>query len=1088
MMNRSDPRLVKRLRVFVSISAVFSVVVGLSGLMGWTLHIPSLLTWRAAPVTMKANSNACFVLMGVSLWLLRNKHTHSFPLARKLAANALAAIVSLVGLLSLAQYLIRQDLGIDQFSIRVAPGLRTAGERAGLMSPLTAATFLLLGLALLAIDWQTRDGRWPSQFLALAAAAVATFGLFGFAFDPHIYAAHLPESLPTAVTTLVFSLGLVCARTKSGLGALLCSGSLGGSLARRLLPATLIPVLVGWARWQISKAGLYSEWSIVVLSSLTTMSLLVATIAWAAVVVDRNDMERRKVEEALQVNEEQLNRLLDRLKEPQAEALLRRKVIRGFLAALLLTGLLALLFWHNARREENDVDWVTHTQVVLKTLEGTVVDLMDEQAGAHGFAVSGVNPPLQPYETARNAVRADLDALRRLTADNPHQQRRIEVLGSQVLAQFEASDRLVARRRQAGVAPTPNQLAEGQQFMDAVRTTIRQMEDEEERLMVQRTRQTLASRRLTISLMVMGSLLAMDLLIMAGFAVGRQIGVSTRARAQVDALNASLEQRVEQRTAALQSEISGRKQAEEARERLAAVVDSSDDAIITKDLDGTITAWNAGAERLFGYSSFEAVGKPMQILSPPGRAHEESEILSGIEHGQRAYHFDTVRIRNDGRNIDVSMTISPIKDSSGAIVGASNIARDITGRKQAEAALAAQAKELARFDQTLQSQTLLLQCVLDSIDEGLVAADEHGQLFLWNPAAEKIVGMGMASLPSEEWTEHYGLYVPGTTTPFPVEQIPLALAVQGQLSTTVEIFLRNPGRPEGVLIETNARPLRDKNGTLRGGVIAFRDITQRRKAEQSIQKLNEELEQRVVERTAQLNEVNKELETFTYSVAHDLRAPLRHIAGFSGILVEEFAPSLDAEAKRYLERIRDGASKMGELVDELLSLARVGRQETKMQRVNLNSTVEEVIGILQPDIQGRQVEWKMAELPFVECDPTLVKLIFQNLISNALKYSGPRPLAVIEIGQTQEGAFFVRDNGVGFNMKYANKLFGVFQRLHRAEEFEGIGVGLATVQRIIKKHHGSVWAEAELNKGATFYFTLGGPRPAETNTNHSTGA
>jgi light-regulated signal transduction histidine kinase (bacteriophytochrome) len=275
---------------------------------------------------------------------------------------------------------------------------------------------------------------------------------------------------------------------------------------------------------------------------------------------------------------------------------------------------------------------------------------------------------------------------------------------------------------------------------------------------------------------------------------------------------------------------------------------------------------------------------------------------------------------------------------------------------------------------------------------------------------------------------------------------------------------------------------------LRGGVIAIRDITQRRKAEQSIQQLNEELEERVAQRTAQLNEVNKELETFTYSVAHDLRAPLRHIAGFSGILLEEFGPAMDARAQRYLERIREGAGKMGQLVDELLNLARVGRQETKIQQVDLNLIVEEVIGILRPDIQGRQVEWKIAELPCVECDATLVKLVFQNLISNALKYSRPRPLALIEIGQTQEGAFFVRDNGVGFNMKYADKLFGVFQRLHTAEEFEGIGVGLATVQRIIKKHHGSVWAEAELNKGAAFYFTLGGPQPAETHTNHSIGA
>jgi light-regulated signal transduction histidine kinase (bacteriophytochrome) len=291
-------------------------------------------------------------------------------------------------------------------------------------------------------------------------------------------------------------------------------------------------------------------------------------------------------------------------------------------------------------------------------------------------------------------------------------------------------------------------------------------------------------------------------------------------------------------------------------------------------------------------------------------------------------------------------------------------------------------------------------------------------------------------------------------------------------------LVRNPGRPEGALIETNAQPLRDKNGVLRGGVIAIRDITQKRKAEQSIGKLNEELEQRVVERTAQWQDVNKELETFTYSVAHDLRAPLRHIAGFSGILLEEFGPSMDAGAQHYLQRIKEGAGKMGQLVDELLSLARVGRQEANIQGVNLNAIVEEVIAMLEPDTRGRQVEWKIAQLPFVECDPTLVKLVFQNLISNALKYSRPRPLAVIEIGQTLEGVFFVRDNGVGFNMKYADKLFGVFQRLHRAEEFEGIGVGLATVQRIIKKHQGSVWAEAELNRGATFYFTLGGPQTA----------
>jgi PAS domain S-box-containing protein len=869
-MNRCDPRLVKRLRVFFSISAVFSAVVGLSGLMGWTHHIASLFTWSPAPVTIEANSGARFALMGASLWLLRKKHTRSFPLARKVTAN-------------------------------------------------------------------------------------------------------------------------------------------------------------------------------------------------------------------------ELNRLLDPPYEPRTEALLRRKVIRGCVAALLLAALPTFLFLHSMRQEVEDADWVTHTQVVLNTLAATAVDLMNEQAGAHGFALSGHKPFLQPYEAGKNAAQQDLDALRRLTADNPGEQRRLDVLGPQVRVEIEASDRLIAGRQQAGAVPTAIQLVAAQQLMDAARTTLREMEEAEQQLLVQRARKTLAARRLTISIMVIGSLLAMVLSVMAGFAIARQIGVDARTRTQVDALNASLEQRVEQRTAALQSEISGRKQAEEARERLAAVVDSTDDAIISKNLEGRITGWNSGAEKLFGYTSFQAVGMPMRLILPPGSAQREAEILSGIGHGERPYHFDAVRIRNDGRNIDVSMTISPIKDSGGAIVGVSNIARDITARKQAEAALAVQAKELARFDLALQSQTALLQCVLDSIGEGLVAADEHGQLFLWNPAAEKIIGLGMATLPSEQWPEHYGFFMPGTLAPFPVEQIPLARAIQGEANTTAEIFVRNPGRPEGALIETNAQPLRDKNGRLRGGVIAIRDITQRRKAEQSIGKLNEELEQRVVERTAQLNEVNKELETFTYSVAHDLRAPLRHIAGFSGILLEEFGPSMDAGAQHYLDRIKKGAGKMGQLVDELLSLARVGRQETNIQGVNLNAIVEEVIGVLEPDIRDRQVEWKIAGLPFVECDPTLVKLVFQNLISNALKYSRPRPLAVIEIGQTHDGAFFVRDNGVGFNMKYADKLFGVFQRLHRADEFEGIGVGLATVQRIIKKHRGRVWAEAELDQGATFYFTLGDPQPAETNTNGSNG-
>jgi light-regulated signal transduction histidine kinase (bacteriophytochrome) len=219
------------------------------------------------------------------------------------------------------------------------------------------------------------------------------------------------------------------------------------------------------------------------------------------------------------------------------------------------------------------------------------------------------------------------------------------------------------------------------------------------------------------------------------------------------------------------------------------------------------------------------------------------------------------------------------------------------------------------------------------------------------------------------------------------------------------------------------------------------------------------------------------LESFTYSVSHDLRAPLRHISGFAKILSEEFGSELPQDAVRHLNRILDGTRRMGMLVDDLLNLARVGRRELNLQVVGLRTVVEDVIEQLRSDVEGRSVEWKIGELPFADCDSSLMTVVFQNLISNALKFSRTRATTVIEIGaQTQDGctAVYVRDNGVGFSMKYADKLFGVFQRLHRQEDFEGTGVGLATVQRIVQKHHGNIWAEAELDKGAAFYFTLGG--------------
>jgi signal transduction histidine kinase len=243
-----------------------------------------------------------------------------------------------------------------------------------------------------------------------------------------------------------------------------------------------------------------------------------------------------------------------------------------------------------------------------------------------------------------------------------------------------------------------------------------------------------------------------------------------------------------------------------------------------------------------------------------------------------------------------------------------------------------------------------------------------------------------------------------------------------------------------------------------------------------IRALNDDLEETIAQRTAQLEMANQELQAFSYSVSHDLRAPLRHIAGFAKILISDFAPAMADEAKDHLKRIQNAVTRMDQLVDGLLSLAKLGRKSLLVRRTDLNTIVDQVIADLQPECEGRAIEWLIAPLPALECDEMLIGQVFQNLLSNALKYSARRKNAIIQIGAIEEpgkpAAIFVRDNGAGFDLRHAGKLFGVFQRMHTESEFEGTGVGLATVHRIIKKHGGRVWADAAVDAGATFYFTL----------------
>jgi PAS domain S-box-containing protein len=394
------------------------------------------------------------------------------------------------------------------------------------------------------------------------------------------------------------------------------------------------------------------------------------------------------------------------------------------------------------------------------------------------------------------------------------------------------------------------------------------------------------------------------------------------------------------------------------------------------------------------------------------------------------------------------------RDEGGEVLGVFATARDISERKRAERAV----RRASAYNRSL----------LEASVDPLVTIAGDGKITDVNNATEKATGLSRQELIGTDFSNYF-------TEPARARAGYQQVFREGSVQDYELEIRHRDGHTTPVFY--NGAVYRDDQGDVVGVLAVARDITERKRAEAEIRKLNEDLERRVRERTAELEASNRELEAFAYSVSHDLRSPLRHVDGFSKLLLEEYSAALPEEALSFLSRIREGTRRMGLMVDDLLNLTRLGRQELSTQLAGLNSLVEEVIRDLQPEMAGREIQWRIEKLPFVECDPALVKQVFANLLSNALKFTRPREHAVIDVGVTQrdgQPVIFVRDNGVGFSMKYVDKLFGLFQRLHRPEDFEGTGIGLATVQRIVQRHGGRVWADGELNKGATFYFTLRG--------------
>jgi signal transduction histidine kinase len=399
----------------------------------------------------------------------------------------------------------------------------------------------------------------------------------------------------------------------------------------------------------------------------------------------------------------------------------------------------------------------------------------------------------------------------------------------------------------------------------------------------------------------------------------------------------------------------------------------------------------------------------------------------------------------------------PLFDAEGRVRGSVAAGADITQRMQAEEALR---NSEARF-RMLFSTMIEGFCIIEVVFDAGVRPVDYRFLEV-NPAFEGQTGLGNASgrlmrelAPDHEahWFEIYGQVA---LTGQPARFVNEAKA----LHRWYDVSAYRVGEPES-----------------RKVAILFNDITERKHAEEGVRRLNAELDRRVRDRTAQLEAVNTELEAFSYSVSHDLRAPLRGIDGWSLALIEDYSDKLDGRAREYLGRVRGESQRMGQLIDDLLQLARVTRDHMERGTLNLTAMANEIDERLRHRQPERSVEFSAQSGLTALGDARLIDVALTNLLENAWKFSGPRPTARIEFGRlgtAGENVFFVHDNGVGFDMAYAHKLFGAFQRLHRASEFSGTGIGLATVKRIVLRHGGRVWAEAQLDRGATFYFTLEG--------------
>jgi PAS domain S-box-containing protein len=711
----------------------------------------------------------------------------------------------------------------------------------------------------------------------------------------------------------------------------------------------------------------------------------------------------------------------------------------GFALGILLMVIAAAASFNHTRRMLETTTWLTHRQEVLQKVQKVLTDVTDLLSQQRVYVILGDERILNGREQTRLAVNDDLLEVRKLTADNPTQQRRLDQLGPLITQRIDWEEKIIAARRGQGF-PVAAQMIEtgvGMRLSERAFRLLQEMEDEEHTLLARDKKQAETASLTAFSLLPFGVFLSLAILSLGLFFLNA--GVTEQKQAE--------------------------KALRESEAQLQTIVENLDEGLVVADLNGRLLQWNRAALRLHGYSDseqdrrhFPELVDTFELSTLAGRRVPVEEWpLARILRDKKLHNLE-LRLRRIGsdweRVFDYGGTL--VHDEAGQPLLAIVTLADITERKVTEERLRASEERY--------------RTLFESNPNPMWVYDVETLFFLAvNTAAVRHYGFTEAEFLAMTLKD----IRPQEDVPALMDNI--SRTSKGLGDTTQWLHRKKDGGLIDVEITSHELPWLGRGAAL----VLITDITARKRAEDEIYRLNTELEQRVIERTGQLEAANEELEAFSYSVSHDLRAPLRAVDGFSQAVLEDYGPQLPEEGRRYLQTIRDGAQKMGALIDDLLTFSRLSRLPLNKRSVNSNRLVRETLEELGFPIDGRKIEMRIDDLPPCLGDAALLKQVWLNLLSNALKYTRQREQVAIEVGCMRENGkgestYFVRDNGTGFDMRYSHKLFGVFQRLHRAEDFEGTGVGLAIVQRIVHRHGGRVWADAALDGGATFYFTLNG--------------